>query len=293
MYSLKDFLVKVGGMNEKNIPSDLIFCIEANSQNSLIANAMTDFIDCFSFTLTIKGHCTILYKGEKIRLEAKDFHIYSPASSIEVIEISDDYKGLCLIADKSLLFKNSVGHNVIKSVYFPMMRLDFSKIHLSDLAYRRIYLEMREVIANINSKRRLKTEASQLVFSLMLLDLIEFLERHKDLHHSSHKEETLVVEFIKLVSANFINQHNIKFYSDKLNISSIYLSRIVKHSTGKTVMNHINDLLAKEADWLLRSTGKSIKEIAEMLNFADQASFNKFFNRMRGVSPSAFRSLAM
>lgn len=290
MYTLKEFLVKVCGLREEQIPSATIFSGPTNRESTLLTNTMQDYLDCFSFTLIKKGECTLLYKNEKVRLKKDDLYIYMPAHSVEIIDISADYEGMCLFVDKSIMFENSISHNVIKAAYFPVMNLRAPKIHLDSKTVYRVNGEMTEIAFFLNSDRKLKTEASQLIFSLMLVDLVEFLGSSGLYHHNSPKEETIVMDFLKLVSKYYMSQHNVGFYAEQLGISSIYLSRVVKSNTGKTVMAHINDILAKEAVWLLNSTDKSIKEIAAELNFADQASFNKFFNRLRGMSPSTFRN---
>nr|MCR4958426.1 helix-turn-helix domain-containing protein [Prevotella sp.] len=44
------------------------------------------------------------------------------------------------------------------------------------------------------------------------------------------------------------------------------------------------------AKLLLRDNTKSIKQIAEMLGFANQSHFGTYFNRKAGMSPQMFRN---
>ena len=64
---------------------------------------------------------------------------------------------------------------------------------------------------------------------------------------------------------------------------------ITKRLTGDTVLHYINERLALEACWLLKSTDKSMQEISEELHFSDQAAFSKFFKRQRGKKPLQYR----
>lgn len=56
-----------------------------------------------------------------------------------------------------------------------------------------------------------------------------------------------------------------------------------------TVIEYINQLLLMEASFLLQTSQLSITQIADRLHFADTPSFSKFFSRLKGKSPRAFR----
>lgn len=59
--------------------------------------------------------------------------------------------------------------------------------------------------------------------------------------------------------------------------------------TSYTVYFWIEEFTVKEAKLLLRSTGASVIEIADMLNFPNSSFFAKFFRRHTGFSPVEFR----
>ena len=71
--------------------------------------------------------------------------------------------------------------------------------------------------------------------------------------------------------------------------SPVYLSRVVRQVSGRTVIDYINHMLLMEASFLLRTSELSISQISDRLRFADTPSFSKFFSRMKGVSPRAYR----
>lgn len=132
----------------------------------------------------------------------------------------------------------------------------------------------------------------------LLLHLSNFilLQASESLHSSessenekvSHKLE-IYRSFRKLLTENYAKEHYIAFYAGKLNITTTYLSRIVRSISGRTVNGHIADLLFTEARRLLDCTDYPIKQIADLLGFADQASFGKFFKEQTGISPKAYR----
>ena len=108
------------------------------------------------------------------------------------------------------------------------------------------------------------------------------------LHDAQHKENIFKI-FIHLASNHFKQERQISFYANHLNISSTYLSRIVKEVSGNTVNGYLQSFLYTEACKLLRMTDLTMGEIAEELHFSDQAAFSNFFKQRAGISPKAYR----
>ena len=97
-------------------------------------------------------------------------------------------------------------------------------------------------------------------------------------------------KFKNLVFEHYRQQHKIHFYADRLSVSDIYLSRIIKEETGQTIHAHITKLLYTEAKKMLSCSKYDIQTITDTLGFADQASFSKFFKRLAGASPKEYRN---
>ena len=95
---------------------------------------------------------------------------------------------------------------------------------------------------------------------------------------------------MNLLTRHFAEHHDIAFYADRLNITSTYLSRIIKKvSGGRTVVGYINQMLLMEATFLLSQTSLSIAQISDRLHFSEPAAFTRFFQNMRGVTPKGYR----
>ena len=96
-------------------------------------------------------------------------------------------------------------------------------------------------------------------------------------------------EFMSLVKRYHTSCRGIKFYADKLCLTPNYLSGVVKEYTGKTATEWVNDFVIVEAKIMLKDTNLSVQEISDRLNFPDQSTFGKYFKKIVGISPKAYR----
>ncbi|MGN8067796.1 helix-turn-helix domain-containing protein [Mucilaginibacter sp. 22184] len=81
----------------------------------------------------------------------------------------------------------------------------------------------------------------------------------------------------------------VQHMADKLNISSKYLSSLLKQLTGQTAQQMIHEKLIDKAKEKLSTTKLSVSEIAYQLGFEHSQSFNKLFKLKTNQSPLQFR----
>ena len=81
----------------------------------------------------------------------------------------------------------------------------------------------------------------------------------------------------------------VHFLADKLNISSSYLSDMLRSLTGENTQQHIHNKLIEKAKEKLSTTNLTVAEIAYELGFEHQSSFNKLFKSKTNLSPLEFR----
>ncbi|WNR42896.1 response regulator [Paenibacillus roseipurpureus] len=72
-------------------------------------------------------------------------------------------------------------------------------------------------------------------------------------------------------------------------LAPAYLSSIFKQKTGRTLTQYISEVRIEHAIVMLRSTDKSIAEIAEAVGLKDANYFSRVFRKQTGQPPSAFR----
>ena len=96
-------------------------------------------------------------------------------------------------------------------------------------------------------------------------------------------------QFFYLAHTHCREQHEVGWYARQVGLSPDALSAALKRFCGKTAGAILTELLTEEAKVCLRNPSLSVQEVAEMLHFADQSAFGKFFKRQCGVSPMQYK----
>ena len=103
------------------------------------------------------------------------------------------------------------------------------------------------------------------------------------------RQEQLTQDFFTLLLEHHERQHGVAFYADRLCISAKYLSSVVKSVTGYAPHTWINEAVVMQAKRKIRTTDRSIQQIAESLHFATSTSFVRFFRQHTGCTPLDYR----
>jgi len=103
------------------------------------------------------------------------------------------------------------------------------------------------------------------------------------------RREIIIDKFLHLVQKHYKEERGLEFYADKLCITSRYLSKVIKETSGKPANDWIDEHVTLEAKALLKSTDMTIDQISEELNFPSQSFFGKYFKRVTGMSPKEYK----
>ena len=104
----------------------------------------------------------------------------------------------------------------------------------------------------------------------------------------SRKLETYM-RLMQLIDSHYAEERGVRYYADRLCLSPKYLTMLVKSVSGYTVQQLVFKAITKKAVSLITTTDKSIKEIADILNFPNASAFGTFFKKQVGMSPINYR----
>lgn len=101
-----------------------------------------------------------------------------------------------------------------------------------------------------------------------------------------------LARFIRLVESHYREHLSVDDLAHRTGLSSVHLNNLCRQLTGQTALQIIHQRLLLEAKRNLIYTTMNISQLADHLGFSDPAYFSRFFRRLSGTSPQAFRQAA-
>ena len=222
--------------------------------------------------LTLQGNCQMqLNDQSSLSLKPGDFLIMTAQETASICKMSQDFEAECILVDEQFAEKPTLFHltdDKLKSV--------------TD-----IFHFVRDIVRHQHIN---KVEMIRSMFNVLKLIIDELpYEQCCATHDLGHKKEVYEI-FLHHLYRNFRKERQIRFYADKLNVSTAYLSRLVKEISGSTINDHVTTLVYKEICNLLKQSDMTMGEIADSLSFSDQSAMSNFFKQRSGMSPLAYRN---
>ncbi|MBW4026203.1 MAG: helix-turn-helix domain-containing protein [Acidobacteria bacterium] len=138
---------------------------------------------------------------------------------------------------------------------------------------------------------------SRRILSNELIVLLLRLERQSDLLSDVSAQTSNVFDifnrFETLLEASFAETRSVAAFAHKRGCSEKTLNRACSVVTGAAPKELIQKRVALEAKRVLVYTNMTVKEISEELGFSEPTNFVKFFRRLTGMLPMAFRDQAL
>lgn len=220
-----------------------------------------------------KGTATVVIseQDERKTLNADSLLIMTSRHVINEIELTPDFMAECVLVDTDMVNENTI-------------------YHLTEEKHKSVS-DVFNIIHNIVRHQHInKVEMIQSMFNVLRLILEELPYEERSISHDfKHKKEVYEI-FLHHLYRNFRKERQIRFYASKMNVSTAYLSRLVKEISGSTINEHVTSLIYKEACNLLSHSDMTIGEIADALSFSDQSALTNFFKMRAGMTPLAYRN---
>lgn len=265
----------------------VIFRTDSHALSGYLVSPMLS--DAFCILAVKQGSISLSVNYTESRIGMDSMFFFTPRMVISFRDPSDDLvlEGVCF---SPAFFDSLSSHVAVYGRMISFLGENTMPVFTQDSGASSCFSSMTGLYRSIRPSSVHRDALLIHLSNLILLQASESLNSSESNENEkvSHKLE-IYRSFRKLLAEHYEKEHCIAFYAGRLSITTTYLSRIVRSISGRTVNGQIADLLLTEARRLLDCTDYPIKQIADMLGFADQASFGKFFRGQTGISPTAYR----
>jgi AraC-like DNA-binding protein len=239
--------------------------------------------------LCTEGEATYTLDTQEMRIQKNDVLLILDRHVVSNFTASKDLKALCIIISVKFFFESirnvgDVSSLLLLSRNFPVIKLAQEETE----TFQSYFYLLKTKAADKQNKYRRKL-VSTLILA-MFYDLSNVVQRMLNTDSMRQtRAEIIFTKFIKLLEGNFKQERRVGWYAEQLNITPKYLSETIKNVSRRTPNDWIDNYVTIEMRIQLRNSTKSIKEIAEEMNFANQSFLGKYFKEHVGISPSEYR----
>ena len=234
------------------------------------------------------GSVKFVFNGLKYHCKKGEFIFWLAGLAVSELSFSANFKATILFVDSDLLTANLPSANASIDSYIHSREhpiLHPNKNHKEKIMknFDLLFDKSQEI------NHRFYEEALKLQMQLFLLEMWHIFEDELDRKKRSLQSGTLYERFMHLVQENCLKEREVKFYSDKLNITPKYLNYICKANTRITASEWIQRYAKERILLLLKNKNLNISEIADEMDFSSRSYFTRYVKKLLGVTPKEYR----
>jgi AraC family transcriptional regulator, transcriptional activator of pobA len=236
----------------------------------------------YGIGLVYEGQRSLRIGIEEFTLKPYDLLVIGPSIIRHWLDNHWDYKHSALFFTPEL-FQSPISNNFI--IESPIFRAGIQHvISLNKVDFDFFHQMLAAIQTNKDSPKIVAALAMAVIEKIQSL----YIDSQTDTIKYSRKQQ-LSKSFCSLIYTHYLENKDVAFYADKLNVTPKYLSEVIKEQTGKSPKALLEQLLFQEAKSLLKQTEMNVKEISYWLGFEDPSYFTKAFKLVEGVTPFEYR----
>lgn len=245
----------------------------------------TDFFEIMIFE---KANGSIELNGQLLDIKENSFFFISPFQKKCCMIDLFGIKGYHLVFQSDFLsdFFDDKLFTYRLQYFYNSQHPQFLQLNKDD--YTIIRLALNEIIAEI---KNFQNDSPHILRSLLYFSLSKLNRLYSKCYNISPNTQSnsIIYKFKELLEINIRSSHTVEEYCNLLNVSRHQLNAMIKEHTRHTTKEIICNRLLLEIKTELRYTDKTISEIAHDLHFSEPNNLTRFFIKMEGVNPSAYR----
>ncbi len=245
-------------------------------------------LEGIAFAICRKGTGRVKINLQEYVVETNSILIILPNSIIQILEKDKTLQfeflffSFDFISDSKLLTEKGLLDGIEQVSY-----LKLSQEAIDDLLeFHNFIVKQYKKATHPYRERIAKTLLQTLIYEVLQLSLDATIGTDSE---TLSRQEEILQQFIKLLFKHHRQERSIAFYANKMCLTPKYLSKVIKETTGKSIPQWIDEMVIMVAKALLKSSGMTVSEISEELNFATPSLFCRYFKKNTGLTPIQYR----
>ena len=287
-----DLYNKLYGLKTLN---PLVSVIDLNKATSSVDLIRFNY-GIYALYLKLEKACDIKYGRQTYDYQEGTIVCFAPGQTAETNPTTDKVQvnahGILFHPD--LLRGTSLGKNIKKYTFFSYEVNE--ALHLSE-EERSIVMDCLKIIrmelehgVDKHSKTLLVNHIELLLNYCMRFYERQFITRGKTNRDVLTRFENLLDEYFESTLAEQDGLPTVKYFADKLCLSSNYFGDMFKKETGKSPQEYIQEKVIELAKERISGTADTVSQIAYSLGFQYPQHFCRLFKKRVGYTPSEYRA---
>ena len=287
-----DLYNKLYGLETLN---PLVSVIDLNKATSSVDLIRFNY-GIYALYLKLEKACDIKYGRQTYDYQEGTIVCFAPGQTAETNPTTDKVQvnahGILFHPD--LLRGTSLGKSIKKYTFFSYEVNE--ALHLSE-EERSIVMDCLKIIrmelehgVDKHSKTLLVNHIELLLNYCMRFYERQFITRGKTNRDVLTRFENLLDEYFESALAEQDGLPTVKYFADKLCLSSNYFGEMFKKETGKSPQEYIQEKVIELAKERISDTADTVSQIAYSLGFQYPQHFCRLFKKRVGYTPSEYRA---
>ena len=240
--------------------------------------------------------CDLKYGRRSYDYQEGTIVCFAPGQAVRVDMIEDEItpEVYGIVFHPDLIRGTSLGKSMKNYTFFSYAVNE--ALHLSDQE-KEIVMDCLKKIS-IELEHAIDKHSKALIamnIELLLNYCMRFYERQFITRSDANKDA--LTKFEQLLNEYFLSKlpmqeglPSVKYFADKICLSSNYFGDMVKKETGKTPQEHIQDKVIEMAKEHIAETDETVSQIAYTLGFQYPQHLCRLFKKRVGCTPNEYRT---
>lgn len=236
------------------------------------------------------GEVSFNFKGRTLNANASEFVFWYAHSAVSNIRSSKNFTATVLLVEEQFLNGNlpDVGWSIDVLIH----TRDNPVLHFNEKMNKQKVLANFKLLYDkyLDTRHTFYTEVTNTQMYLFTLEMWHIFAEEFERSKRTVLSGSIYDRFIRLVQQECMQQREVRYYADKLNITAKHLNFVCKQNTGISASHWIQQFVKERLILLLEDPKMGIAEIADSMEFSSRSFFTRYVKRLLGTTPSEFRN---